>query len=548
MQDSDNSNPAILDAREAFQRNAWTQAYDLFSACERQATLNAEDAERLAIAACLLGKDNECAEFWTRAHHEFLKQGEVQRAVRCSFWLGLAMKMEGDLAGGNGWLARGRRILAESGLDCVEQGYMLVPAALDLYWGGDAQGGYHCFEQAVAIGERFDEPDLLGLARIGLGETLIHLGDPQRGVPLLDETMASLLAGELSPIVVGYVYCAMLACWNATFDVRRAQEWTADFTRWCESQPDLVPFRGDCLVYRVELMRFRGAWQNAMAEAQLACEGIARPGSRSWAGAAFYQQAELHRLRGEFARAEAAYLEANRWGHTMQPGLALLGLAQGRLPAAAASISRALAEAVGGVQRSRYLPAHVEIMLTANDHEAARRSAAELSQICGVLNAPVLRALSAHANGAVLLAEGDYAAALVALREAWNTWYLLEAPYEAARVRILIARACRELGDVEGADLELDAARQIFQQLAATPDLERVAGPAAAARSGPGGLSARELEVLRLVASGKANRAIAADLVLSEKTVARHVSNILGKLGVSSRAAATAYAYEHGLT
>jgi ATP/maltotriose-dependent transcriptional regulator MalT len=380
-----------------------------------------------------------------------------------------------------------------------------------------------------------------------LGETLIHLGDPQRGVPLLDETMASLLAGELSPLVVGYVYCAMLACCNATFDVRRAQEWTADFARWCESQPDLIPFRGDCLVYRAELMRFKGAWKNAMAEAQLACEGIARPGSRSWAGAAFYQQGELHRLRGEFAKADAAYRDANRWGHTMQPGLALLWLAQGRLPAAAASITRALAEAVGGVQRSRYLPAHVEIMLTANDHEAARRSATELSEIYGVLNAPVLRALSVHATGAVLLAKGDYAAALVALREAWNTWYSLEAPYEAARVRILIARACRELGDVEGADLELDAARQIFQQLAATPDLEGLVGLAPVAGSGPGGLTARELEVLRLVASGKANRVIAADLVLSEKTVARHVSNMLGKLGVSNRAAATAYAYEHGL-
>jgi DNA-binding CsgD family transcriptional regulator len=546
MEHTDNVSRSILMAREAFGRNAWTEAFELFLAADRESPIGPEDAERLAIAAYLLGKDAESVDFWTRAHHEFLKQGETQRAVRCSFWLGFTLTLQDEPARGNGWLARSSRILTEAHLDCAEQGYLLLPTATQTYWGGDAEAGHTYFEQAAGIGERFHEPDLTAIARFGMAETLIHLGEPARGVPLMDEAMASLLAGELSPIAAGLLYCAVLECCSQTFDVRRAQEWTATFSRWCESQPDLVPYRGNCMVYRAELMQLRGAWQSAMTETQRACESISRPGSRSWAGAAFYRQAELHRLRGEYTAAEEAYREANRWGHSMQPGLALLWLAEGRLNGASASIARALAEASDPLIRSRFLPAHVEIMLAADDHPAARVSAAELAEMAGALKAPVLRALSSQANGAVLLAEGDAAGAVALLREAWNIWYELEAPYEAARVRTLIARACRELGDVESAELELDAARQIFQQLAATPDLERVTG-GPAARDGAGGLTPRELEVLRLVASGKANRVIAAELVLSEKTVARHVSNILGKLGLSSRAAATAYAYENGL-
>jgi ATP/maltotriose-dependent transcriptional regulator MalT len=292
-------------------------------------------------------------------------------------------------------------------------------------------------------------------------------------------------------------------------------------------------------------MQLHGAWPNAMEEAQRACEDLGRPGSRSWAGAAFYQQAEVLRLRGEFAKAEDAYRQAHQWGFSPQPGLALLRLAQGRLETATAAISQALVEAQDDVVRFRILPAHVEIMLAGKNVEAARISANELGEIAASWDAPLLSALSAACTGAVLLAEGDAAGALPALRRAFTDWSTLDAPYEAARVRVLIAQACRTLGDEDGAALELDAARRAFEELGAGPDLVNLAGDSAP--TARGGLSTREVEVLRLIATGRTNRAIAEELFLSEKTVARHVSNIFGKLSLSSRAAATAYAYENGL-
>ena len=308
-----------------------------------------------------------------------------------------------------------------------------------------------------------------------------------------------------------------------------------------------MPYRGQCLVYRAEIMQLHGAWSDAVEEARRACEWLSRPPGPA-TGPAFYQRAELHRLRGEFAKAEQAYRQASQFGRTPQPGLALLRLAQGQLDAAAAAIRRAVEEAQDRLTRAKVLAAHVEIMLAVGDVPAARAAADELTAVAADLDAPLLRAVAAHATGAVLLAEGDARAAVAALRRAWTAWQELEAPYDAARVRVLIGLAYRALGDRDTAAMELDAARWVFRQLGAMPDviqveaLVREAAPRAA-----GGLTAREVEVLRLVAAGKTNRAIAADLFLSERTVDRHVSNIFTKLGLSSRAAATAYAVEHDL-
>jgi ATP/maltotriose-dependent transcriptional regulator MalT len=294
-------------------------------------------------------------------------------------------------------------------------------------------------------------------------------------------------------------------------------------------------------------MALQGAWPDAMDEARRAAERLSAPPGHPAAGLAFYQQGELHRLRGELTRAEEAYRQASQWGRDPQPGLALLRLAQGQADTAGAAIRRVVEEASDGVSRSRLLPGQVEILLAAGDVPAAGAAAAELTRLADGLGAPFLTAVAAHAQGAVLLAEGDPRAALAVLRGAWLAWQDLEVPYQAARVRVLIGLACRELGDQDGAEMELDAARWVFRQLGAAPDLARVESLSQRAAAGSGGLTARELQVLRLVAAGATNKAIAADLFISERTVDRHLSNIYAKLGVSSRAAATAHAYQHGL-
>jgi DNA-binding CsgD family transcriptional regulator len=539
---------ALEQGRRSFARQAWADALAQLAAADRVEPLEPDDLERLATAAYLAGRDDDGADAGARAHHEFLRRGQVERAVRCAFWLGFSFIEQGDEARGGGWLARARRLLDDAQLDCVEQGYLLFPGAMQALMQGDTAAAGAGFDEVTRIGGRFRDPDLLALGRLGLGGARLAEGETTAGVALLDEAMIAVEAGEVSPVVAGIVYCAVIEACQEIYDLRRAQRWTASLTRWCAAQPDLVPFRGQCLVHRSEVMALHGAWPDAMDEAQRAAERLLDPPpGHPAAGLAFYQQGELHRLRGELAEAEDAYRQASQWGRDPQPGLALLRLAQGQVEVAAAAIRRVVDEADGFVARSRLLPAQVEILLAAGDVKAASAAAAELAGLAEGLGAPYLTAVATHAQGAVLLAEGDPRAALAALRRAWLAWQELEVPYEAGRVRVLLGLACRELGDRDGAEMELDAARWVFRQLAAVPDLARVEALSGKVAAGAGGLTARELEVLRLVAAGETNKGIATELFVSERTVDRHMSNILAKLGVSSRAAATAHASRHGL-
>jgi DNA-binding CsgD family transcriptional regulator len=538
---------ALDRGRESLGRRAWADAFAELWEADRVDRLAPDDLERLATAAYLAGRDEDSVELWERAHRELLGSGDVLRAARCAGWLVFVLVNGREVARSSGWIARTRRLLDDGRRDCPELGYVLVPTALLRAVEGDWPGAHAIAGQAAEIGERFREIDLVTLARNVQGRALIAQQRVDEGMTVLDEAMVAVTADEVSPMVAGAVYCSVIEACQQVFDLRRAQEWTAALTHWCDSQPELVPFTGNCLLHRAEIMRLRGAWSDALGAAEQAAERLL-PRDQRAAGAALYQQGELHRLRGEFARAEQAYGEASRCGCEPQPGLARLRLAQGRVDDAEASIRRAVGGARGPVTRSRLLPALVEVMCAGGHLRAARAAADELSEMADALDAPLLRALAIDARGAVLLHTGDAAGGIAALREAWTAWQGLGVPYEAARVRVLIGLACRRLGDEEAALMELDAAGWTFRQLGAAPDLARIQVLSRQAAAEPShGLTARELEVLRLVATGRTNRTIAAELFLSEKTVARHVSNIFAKLGVSSRAAATAYAYEHDL-
>lgn len=538
----------LLQAREAFDRQAWSDAYAQLSAVDADEPLAPDDLDRLARAAYLTGQDPECEDAWARAHQAFLDADDLAGAVRCAYWLGLMLFNRGEEARGGGWIGRAGRLVGDLGPDSVEQGYMLLPAGLGCLGAGEPAQAVALFERALEVADRFDEPDLRALGRLGSAQALIAAGESDRAVRALDEAMVAVETGEVSTIVAGIVYCGVILQCQRLLDLRRAQEWTTALSAWCDAQPDLVPYRGQCLVHRSELAQLRGDWQAAIAEAQRACTRLAEPPGQAALGMAYYQRAELHRLRGEFADAERAYGQASQRGRGPHPGLALLRLAQGRLADATGAIRRLVEEAQDPGERAKVLAASVEIMLEEDDPDAARAAADELARIAAELDMPLLSAMSAQADGAVRLAEDDARGAVAALHRAQSSWQELRAPYEVARVRVLLASACRRLGDADTARMELDAAREVFGEVGARPDLARLDDLAGRGQAdAAAGLTAREVEVIRLVAAGLTNREIADELVISTKTVARHLNNIFTRLGLANRAAATAYAYEHEL-
>jgi ATP/maltotriose-dependent transcriptional regulator MalT len=344
------------------------------------------------------------------------------------------------------------------------------------------------------------------------------------------------------------VYCNTIAFCRDAYELRRAREWTEALTRWCEQQPDMVAHKGLCLVHRAEIMTLGGAWGDALKEARRVAERFTQGVLNQRAlGHAAYRQGEVLRLQGHFDEAEDAYRRASRFGREPQPGLALMRLAQGKGVAAAAAMRRAMSEIALPLKRAALLPAHVEILVATGDIVEARVACVELAEIARRQSSEALTALAAQAEGSVALAEGNARTALPALRRAWQAWEELGAPYDAARSRVLIAQACAELEDEDTARLELDAARDMFFRLGAAPDLAQLDSLTGKGGRSEHGLTARELEVLRLIARGRSNREIATALVISERTVARHVQNIFAKLGVSSRASASVFAAERHL-
>ena len=526
-------------ARESYLSGAWKEARKGFLA--EQGELCANDLERLAVSSYLLGRNAESDDAWALAHRRHLDQGDVGGAIRCVFWLGFRLVNAFERSEANAWIARLERLVTTAPDDSLAQARLDYLTGLRAALEGGLSSAAEDLEKAVAIATREGDEELAALARLSLGRVRIFLGQITNGVRLLDDAMLVVASEPISPVAVGDSYCTAIDACHDLHDVRRGQAWTDGLSRWCGRQPDLVPFAGVCQVHRAEFLQLRGAWVEAMSQAGIARDRLTRPFRQLAYGAAVYQQGELHRLLGEFDKAEASYRDASAAGRDPQPGLALLRLRQGRAGDAAQGIDRAMSEAGDPVNRSALLVANVEIMLAVDRVAEAKATASELVDVAAMLESPMLTAAARRAEGWVRLAGDDARGALADLRRASDGFRELDAPYEVACTALLIGTARAALGDAEGAKLEFEAARTTFDRLGARPDLSRVPGQTGA------GLTAREVQVLRLVAQGATNRSIGSALALSERTVDRHVSNIFAKLGVSSRAAATAVAYQSDL-
>ncbi len=523
---------------------SWTEIYVKLSKSDQEHTLEPGKLEKLALAAYLTGRDIESYQTFERAHQGFLDREMTEKAVRCTFWLGLMLLNAGEKGRGGGWIARGERLLKDAKIqECAEKVLLHIPQALGELSEGHGSRAQKIFELVVAAGEQFRDPDLITLGRLGLGQSMIQQGEIARGIKLLDETMIMVEAEEVFPLVNGLVYCAVIESCRKVWDLERAQEWTSALTRWCDAQPDIVPFRGECLVRRAEIFQFHGEWPRALEETKDACDLLTRHPVESSAGEAYYRQAELHRLAGNFKKAEECYHEAAKRGRNPQAGLALQRLAQGLNDQAETSIRNSLREKKDPKKRAELLPAVVIIMTEVKRIGEAHDAAVELCDIARDFNVPYLLAMCAYCQAKVFHAKGNVQPALEQLQKALRYWNTLNLPYESACTRELKGLVYLEMDDKDNSDAELMAARWLFEQLGAIPDLERI-NRLFDREENPEtrGLTLRELQVLRLVASGKTNKSIAGELFISERTVDRHVSNIFNKLGVSSRVEATAFA------
>ena len=534
----------LVRAREAYDRRDWVNAYDELSAVD-PTQMDAGAFATLATVAYLLGRKNDCVQALQRAYRAHVDAADPLGAVRCAFWLARLLLMGGEAAVGSGWAARAQRLLDEQPDDVVERGYVRILDMFQHIGSGEFGPAVEIAAEIEQYGRRFRDPDLVAMGLTAQGRLLLYGGRVPDGLALLDEAMASLAAGEVSIVFAGDIYCTMIEGCQEICDIGRAAEWTAALTAWCDAQPGLVAYTGQCAVHRGQIMRLHGAYDEALIEFERAVQRYVQAGTEAAAGLTFNERGDVVRIRGELGEAEAAYERASRYGYEPQPGLALLWLARGRVEEALGAARRLLAEPRDPVHRSHLLPGLVEIFLAAAAVDEAHAVSTELTDIATAFGCAAPRAMAAYAAAGVALARGDAAGAVPELRRAMRIWNELDAPYESARCRLQLGRALRSLGDERSASSELMAARQVFASLGARPAEQEAAR--LLSRDAPGGLSRREIEVLGLVAAGKSNQQIAQALVLSEKTVARHLSNIFTKLDVTSRTAAAAYAFQHDL-
>ncbi len=504
--------------------------------------MTTEDIERFAAAAYLIGEEREALELWAQLHHDCAKGGEIDDAARWAFWIGLFHLLAGRASQARGWCARGWRLLPSEGSEGAASGYGHI---IDGLTGADGTPPIQRFDAAIELAARFDDQDLLAIGLLSRGQALIRSNAVAEGVELLDEAMVAVTAGLVSPVLAGVVYCAVILTCQSVFDLERAVQWTRELDVWCAAQPDLVPYRGQCLVHRSELLVTEGDWAAAEREADNALDHLGAS-SETVAGRAYYQRGEIHRLRGAFEAAAEMYREADLRGFPPQPGAALSLLADGRRIEAVHDLQDALETSQGADRRLFLLGPLVEALVAAGEIGSARIHAEELTERATQMGAPLLEATALDATGRLLLAEHKPQAARRILREALVIWRQLACPYQAARTRRMLGEAQLALADISAARADFSAAHEVFARLGADPDAALAAALLAQDRDS-GGLTPREMEVLARVAMGETNRQIATALAISEHTVARHLSNIFDKTGTGNRTEASIHAQKSGL-
>ena len=523
----------------------WEGAYNVASSGPRSDTDPAREADRLDVladAAWWLGRLDECIEAREGAYARYDELGDRRRSGQCAVWLyeHYCFKARPAIAGG--WLRRARHAL-EGDSESVEYGALRLREAETAHGSGNLTESAAAAREIVDLGRRLRSPDLEAEALQTLGRVLIDDGDPAEGLATLDEAMLFAVEGRLRPYSTGKVYCSLISACEALGDLRRAAEWSEATARWAQRHPFAV-FPGLCRVHLASSLRSRGEWDQAEEQAVRACAELSTLNVAN-AAAGHAEIGEIRRRLGDLDGAEDAFRRAEQLSGHPQPGLALLRLAQGNVDAARAIIARALDEITWDrLGRARLLPARAQIAVAAGDLAGATEALEELESIASDFASPALAAAALTTHGRVYLAAGERSACAT-LRQAADRWQELGVPHEVATAQMLHGAACRDAGDLDGASASFAAADTMFAQLGAALDLRDLRTITSTTPELPAGLTKREVEVVRLVASGMTNRQIAGELFLSEKTVARHLSNIFTKIDVTSRSGATAFAFEH---
>jgi ATP/maltotriose-dependent transcriptional regulator MalT len=534
----------VSSAREAFRRHDWPGAYGAYQDARAAGALLPEDLAALADAAWWIGHVGEAMEVYEEAWRIYRETGQSRAAAMIALTIGYTRAMRGEMAIASGWIARSARLLRDEP-DCAERGFLVYIEIEEAMSRGDVDAALGDARAIQEMGARFGDPNLAALGMLAEGVGMMRQGATGRGLALLDEAMLAAVSDDLDPAWAGHIYCNVIAACEETGDLRRAAEWTDATMRWCESLTASGPFLGICRVHRARIHQLQGRWDQSEREARNVYTGD------PWfdvatLGEAHYQVGEVLRLRGDYDGALDAYRRAHELGREPQPGLALVHAAQGEVPLATVALQAALAATPAPLRRVRLLAAQADVALTAGETSTAMKASAELDEITRAHIGPGLVAIGHQVRGMALLAQGELAEALTALQAAREIWQSLSAPYDVAKTRMLIAAVRDALGDAAGAAHDRETALASFERLGALPD-------ARAARAGPrsdrapGGLSEREVEVLRLVAAGMTNRQIGEALFISPKTVGRHLESIYAKLSVPSRAAASAWAMSHNL-